>query len=369
VLTLKNPIEKENIMDRTDTAFSNNSDKFNVDRIGGIEELDLSDRCMTTEPDAGGAESVEELVGTGEEVLEEADVVIEEIIKEPGVGYEETIEEPGVGNAEELHVADAESVQEPNVALAGATGSVPAIYVPVAPVDFDYSELEPEVVEEARAAAGRIRKRIQAAKLGMLEVGRELLNMKEKLKHGAFGKWIRAEFDMTDRTAQNYMSVARELSGNPEIVSYFPPTTTYRLVAKSVPSDVRKAIIDGFEAGSIRTADEVELRLSEVRKAKKNAREEARRNAGKSPEEIANRTKREDADARRIEREREGAQRMDELRRRAATKYAESIKKKLGLRFSKFRVALEGIDLNAFLAAVRKLDSAEPGEASGKAAA
>jgi hypothetical protein len=89
-------------------------------------------------------------------------------------------------------------------------------------VTFDYAALPPDVVTEAQGAAERIRTRIRAA---IVDVGADLIGVKDRLPHGAFSVWLKAEFGMTERTAQNYMSAAA-LAGKYETVSVLPPKNT-----------------------------------------------------------------------------------------------------------------------------------------------
>lgn len=62
---------------------------------------------------------------------------------------------------------------------------------------------------EIRQIAIRIRSRQRSRVADMLATGADLVAMKDKLKHGRFKDWLKAEFDMTDRTAQTYMRAAR----------------------------------------------------------------------------------------------------------------------------------------------------------------
>jgi Protein of unknown function (DUF3102) len=135
---------------------------------------------------------------------------------------------------------------------------------------LDYSSLSPEIQSEARATAARIRERTRAS---ILDTGRDLLAIKEKLEHGAFGRWIEAEFGMTERTAQNYMAVASTLGDKSEIVSLFPPTTVYRLAAKSTPNSVREEVIKRVKAGERPDPDEV---ADAIRAAKESKRGKAK---------------------------------------------------------------------------------------------
>ena len=76
----------------------------------------------------------------------------------------------------------------------------------------------------------------------LIEVGRELLGVKEAVGHGHFGAWLKAEFGWTERTAQNLMSVAERFGSNPKLISDLPiqPTAAYLLEAPSVPDEARR---------------------------------------------------------------------------------------------------------------------------------
>ena len=59
---------------------------------------------------------------------------------------------------------------------------------------FDYGLVEADVADQARQAAERIRGHEQAA---TVEIGRELVAMKDALGHGHFLPWLEAEFGYT----------------------------------------------------------------------------------------------------------------------------------------------------------------------------
>src|SRR6266404_1178418 len=75
-------------------------------------------------------------------------------------------------------------------------------------VGFDYSPLDTQVAERLQSAAQRIRGKLQRTLEDIIEIGNDLLAVKESLAHGQFGKWLRAEFGWGDRMARNFMSVA-----------------------------------------------------------------------------------------------------------------------------------------------------------------
>lgn len=73
------------------------------------------------------------------------------------------------------------------------------------PADLDYGTVETVVADRARLAANRIRGHEKAA---AVEIGKELIAIKESLPHGQFLVWIEAEFGYSRRTATNLMQVA-----------------------------------------------------------------------------------------------------------------------------------------------------------------
>ena len=87
------------------------------------------------------------------------------------------------------------------------------------PGTFDYGALDPVLAADARIVANRIRGRLTA---GYLATGHDLLDMKERLGHGRFGAWLTAEFAMTARTAERYMSAARLHTEEYDTVSDLP---------------------------------------------------------------------------------------------------------------------------------------------------
>ena len=118
-------------------------------------------------------------------------------------------------------------------------------------VHFDYSGLTAEHADAARSAAERIRARTSAA---ILDTGRDLIGIKTVLDHGQFERWLRAEFGMTPRTAQNYMRAATLVADKSETVSYLPAATVYE-IARS-PAAVQDQVLAGLASGEI-SADQV----------------------------------------------------------------------------------------------------------------
>lgn len=127
---------------------------------------------------------------------------------------------------------------------------------------FDYSGLSSAVVKEAEAAATRIRDRLRES---ILTTGAELLDIKEKLGHGKFGKWLNFHFGWRERTAQNYMNAATAFASSPKIIDMLPASTIYKLAARSTPDELRREVTEDIAKGLRPTKSEVEKRIAETK--------------------------------------------------------------------------------------------------------
>ncbi len=114
---------------------------------------------------------------------------------------------------------------------------------------FDYASLSPDLAEDARAVAQRVRAAHVRTMQAILEMGRELSSLKSRLGHGRFGRWLAAEFGAVARTAQNYMLAAERFGDNSEIISLLPPATVYALAAPSTPEPVRAEVVRRLSQG------------------------------------------------------------------------------------------------------------------------
>jgi hypothetical protein len=132
---------------------------------------------------------------------------------------------------------------------------------------FDYSLLG-DTADKVRSSAEKIRLMLQKSIKDIIEVGLELLAVKEGVGHGHFGAWLRAEFGWTDRTAQNFMTVAQAFGPKTEMISdlTIQPTAAYLLAAPSAPDQARKQAIERAEAGEEITTAVAKRILADTRK-------------------------------------------------------------------------------------------------------
>jgi hypothetical protein len=148
---------------------------------------------------------------------------------------------------------------------------------------FDYAPLEAKTAEKVKEAADRIRETVKRTLEGIIEVGNQLLGVKEALPHGQFTRWLRAEFGWTERTARNFMAVAEQFGPKTEMISVLKiePTAAYLLAAPSAPDEARQAAVERAEAGERITAKVAKEILAKERK------KPARRRKKASPDELA----------------------------------------------------------------------------------
>jgi hypothetical protein len=142
-------------------------------------------------------------------------------------------------------------------------------------VGFDYSPLDPQTARQVRDSAERIREKIKKTVEDIIEVGNDLLAVKEKLPHGQFGAWLKAEFGWGDRMAQNFMSVAERFGAKTEIIAdlTIQPTAAYLLAAPSVPDEARQLALERAESGEKITTSVAREIVAETKKKKRPRRQ------------------------------------------------------------------------------------------------
>lgn len=95
--------------------------------------------------------------------------------------------------------------------------------------------------------AQHIHARLKRTAEDIIAIGQDLLEVKARLGHGSFGKWLQSEFGMTDRHALNFMRVASRFGSKSEIISDLPITVLYELASPSMP----ETVVEMVEAGQI----------------------------------------------------------------------------------------------------------------------
>jgi hypothetical protein len=138
---------------------------------------------------------------------------------------------------------------------------------------FSYGSLPAEVATTVQGATERIRLRMKRTVEDIIEIGQELLAVKDALPHGQFGEWLKLEFEMTEMTAQRFMQVADRFGGKTNKLLDFKPSVLYLLAAPSTPDEVVKKAIDVADAGNTVTNADVKRWKDEIKQLKKQHRE------------------------------------------------------------------------------------------------
>jgi DUF3102 family protein len=166
-------------------------------------------------------------------------------------------------------------------------------------IGFDYSILDASVAADVRGAANRIKGHNQKIQGEVIKIGLELIEIKAKLSHGSFGPWLDAEFQMSERTGQNYMNYAAWAPTKSAIVADLPMAIGYALSAPTAPPEVVEQVLADVGAGKTMTVKIVRDRLNvaldahkkadtpkSIEQAKKDREAEKRRRAKKEADDL-----------------------------------------------------------------------------------
>ncbi len=150
---------------------------------------------------------------------------------------------------------------------------------------FQYDALDTATATDLRDVAERVRQRTTRITEAIIETGNDLLGIKDRLEHGQFLAWVEAELRMPARTAQQYMQAAAWAADKGATVAHLPPSTVYKLSAKSMPPEVGAEVVQRIEEGRPLTVDEIESRIQVARddaKAQRQAQQRIAQAKGRS---------------------------------------------------------------------------------------
>jgi hypothetical protein len=104
-------------------------------------------------------------------------------------------------------------------------------------------ELALEVIPEDSkgiviAATERINLRLRRTAEDIVLVGQDLKMIKDSLDQGQFSEWISDNFDMTHRTANNFINVYSKFHDRLDMIDHLKPSILYQLSAPSTPDEV-----------------------------------------------------------------------------------------------------------------------------------
>ncbi len=130
---------------------------------------------------------------------------------------------------------------------------------------FDYAALDTTTADFVRGQTAFIKKLYRGTIQNIVDIGKSLLDVKEKLDYGQFGEWLEAEFAWKERTAQNYMNVAKNAKFAD--LDTLPVSALYLIASPTAPDAAVEEIVDRAEAGEKVTVAEVKSTLEEHKDA------------------------------------------------------------------------------------------------------
>ena len=99
---------------------------------------------------------------------------------------------------------------------------------------FDYNLLNVETANIVEKRALEIKGLIKRTAKNIIEIGRKLNEVNQLTPHGAFGDWLKSEFDWAESTAQRFMRVAERFkSVNLTDLNFAPSAQPTRSQEKS----------------------------------------------------------------------------------------------------------------------------------------
>lgn len=113
---------------------------------------------------------------------------------------------------------------------------------------WDYDQLGADA-DAVRQHAVEIKLSERRANDAVIDAGRHLIAVRDRLQHGQWQDWLSVEFKMSDRTARRMMAVAEQFDGKTDTVSVLGPSVLYLLAGDSVPEPAREAVIDLAKTG------------------------------------------------------------------------------------------------------------------------
>lgn len=152
--------------------------------------------------------------------------------------------EPGKGQETET-LLSVSLIRTPSTLAAGSEDGI-----------FDYGTLSEETRQFVEHKAEETHRYVRQTAEGIVNIGLNLIAVKERLGHGLFMTWVQTEFGFSRQSAQNYMNVARRFGAILPNFGNISVSVLYELL--SAPQEV----VEQVETG------EIPATLSAVRAAK-----------------------------------------------------------------------------------------------------
>ena len=128
---------------------------------------------------------------------------------------------------------------------------------------FDYSAFDEETSLFIQEKTRKIKKLAKRVAQDIIDIGRYLIEVKEKLGHGNFYDWMDAEFSWSYASAARFMQVANKFDSISLIDVDILPSALYQLAAPSAPEEAVTEAIERAKQGETiteKTAKAIKLK-------------------------------------------------------------------------------------------------------------
>ena len=128
---------------------------------------------------------------------------------------------------------------------------------------FDYSGIPPYEAMQLRLISQRVKELLPTMVPIIIELGTHLEKAKRMLPHGRFGAYCEEEMGISDKSAQNYMNLAKlARNRDPDDLAKLNAGAAYELAARNVPETVVSEVLADVRGGRLVTEDEAKDRIS-----------------------------------------------------------------------------------------------------------
>lgn len=121
---------------------------------------------------------------------------------------------------------------------------IDAVAAELLTVVFDYERLDSETRIVVQQKTGEIKSLMRRAAQDIIDIGSKLIEVKAKLGHGNFGKWLSAEFAWSESSALKMMQVANAFKNVTVTDLNIGAKALYLLSAPSTPEVAREEALD-----------------------------------------------------------------------------------------------------------------------------
>lgn len=112
--------------------------------------------------------------------------------------------------------------------------------------------------------ANRIRQLGRAVVADVVEIGRVLIECRERLDHGAWLGWLQTEVAWSDQTARNFIHLAEMAANSKRVLDLdLPLRDLYLLAAPGTPAAARQEVIERAAGGEHLQHDDIAAIIAE----------------------------------------------------------------------------------------------------------